>query len=237
MRDPQGQFFYDEQTVQTLERSISAERLQPYLELAQGHRLYAIRLYEWNTKLSEALYSIIQGFEVCLRNAIHEVMTEAYKHADWYDYAPLEGDQRNQVEQAKQRIIDDGREVTSGRVVAELMFGFWTALMGTAYAQTFWDHHLHKAFREARIKRKTIAKRLKKIRFLRNRVAHHESIIGKVGRERNLKQDVQEIIEATGWICTITAKWITFNSTFDQHCEGRPVQPVQELPLLPPELR
>src|SRR5207249_10452364 len=33
------------------------------------------------------------------------------------------------------------------REIAELMFGFWTSLAGTDYAQTLWDRCLHKAFR------------------------------------------------------------------------------------------
>lgn len=233
MPEFQDKFVYDDDAVTRLERAISLERLEPYLALAEGHRVYAIALYEWNTKLSEAIYSIVQGFEVTLRNAIHEVMTEAYQRTDWYDVAPLNGDQRNLVEQAKQRVIDDGRYVTPGRIIAELMFGFWTALAGTDYAQTLWDHHLYKAFREVRIGRKNVAKRLKKIRFLRNRVAHHESIIGKVGRERNLKQDVAEILEATAWICKTTAKWISANSTFDEHYGNRPKKPVVELQFPP----
>jgi len=229
--ESQEKFSYDADSLIALEKSISTERLTPYLALANGDRKYAILLYEWNTKLSEALYSINQGFEVTLRNAIHERMTMAFGSDRWYDCAPLQEEQAYQVQQAKQRIRHDGREITPGRVVAELMFGFWTSLAGTAYAQSLWDKHLHLVFREKRVGRKIVAKRLQKIRLLRNRVAHHESIIGKVGMERNLQQDVAEIIEATAWICRTTAKWITCNNTFDQHHENRPVQPSQTLPF------
>jgi len=156
----QSNFVYDQGPLNALERALSVERLSPYLDLAEGDRKYAIHLYEWNTKVSEALYGIVQGFEVCLRNAIHETLTASFKCDTWWDHAPLEAEQKKQVDQARQRIIDDGREVTSGRIVAELMFGFWTALSGTIYAQTLWDHHLHKAFREVPLKRKTVAKRL-----------------------------------------------------------------------------
>lgn len=231
MQENSTKFLYDETSLERLERSLSLERLDPYLALAGGNRKYAISLYEWNTKVSEALYSILQGFEVTLRNAVHEALTAGFRSAEWYDIAPLEEEQRKLVREAKKRVTDDGRVMTPGRVVAELMFGFWTALAGKAYAQTLWDPYLHKAFRQVRIGRKTVAKRLKKIRFLRNRVAHHESVIGKVGHERDLKKDVEEIIEATSWICSTTALWISHNSSFDQHYAARPTPPSEELPF------
>jgi hypothetical protein len=112
------------------------------------------------------------------------------------------------------------------------MFGFWTSLVGTDYAQTLWDKHLYLAFRATKVGRKTVAKRLKKVRFLRNRIAHHESIIGKRGYERNLKQDVSEIIETTSWICPITAQWIAHTSSFELNYAKRPKIPEQTLPFI-----
>jgi hypothetical protein len=225
-------FIYDESELKLLERSLSAERLGPYLQMAKGDRRYAIALYEWNTKVSEALYGVTQGLEVALRNSFHEVLTAAYNRDDWYEVAPLLSEQIKQVGAAKSRIIGDGRVLTSGRVVAELMFGFWTALCGKAYAQQLWDQHLHKAFRTARVGRKAAAKRLAKIRFLRNRVAHHECIIGRLDNERNLRQDCREIFEALGWICDSTARWVASTSSFDQHYAVRPADPNKE-PMLP----
>ena len=231
----QEQFRYDDEAVAKLERSLSTERLDPYLQLADGNRVYALQLYEWNTKVSEDLYSLLQGFEVTLRNSIHEVLSQAYSRQDWYDGAPLPDPERQRVEIAKRRIRDDGREITPGRVVAELMFGFWTSLVGTDYAQILWDKHLYKAFRERRMARKEVAKRVKKVRFLRNRVAHHESVIGRRNQERNLRKDVLEILEATSWICRTTAQWIAHNNSFDDSYQQRPRPAEPELPLAPVE--
>ncbi len=231
----QEQFRYDAETAAKLERSLSTDRLGPYLQLADGKAIYAIRLYEWNTRVSEDLYSILQGFEVTLRNSIHEVLSQAYGQENWYDAAPLLPPERQRVADAKQRIRDDGRDVTPGRVVAELMFGFWTSLVGRAYAQILWDKHLYKAFRERRTARKHVARRLKKVRFLRNRVAHHESVIGRKNEERDLRKDVEEILETTGWICRTTARWISYNSSFDESYRKRPVPPEPELPRVPNE--
>lgn len=233
MQGNNSAFLYDEVSLKLLRRSISTERLAPYEELADNNAAYAIYLYEWNTRVSESLYGIIQGFEVALRNAIHEVMSEHYKSEDWYETAPLLAEQRAQIEQAKKRIAKDGRSVTPGRFVAELMFGFWTALAGTDYAQSLWDKSLYRAFRGVRVGRKQAAERLKKIRFLRNRVAHHESIIGRIGHERDLRQDTKEILEAIGWICPTTAIWVAHTTSFDEQYAKRPFNPNDQEILLP----
>lgn len=218
---PRAEFLYNVSGLQLLVVSISPERLEPYLQIAGGDIRYAIALYEWNTKVSEALYGVTQGLEVALRNAFHRALCTAFAREDWYEVASLETDQRTQVDQAKQRIRSDGRTVTPGRVVAELMFGFWTALTGRAYAQSLWDRHLNRAFRR-RLGRKDVAQRLKIIRFLRNRVAHHESIIGKPGSPRDLRQDFEQILEATDWICSTTADWISQTCSFEVHYSARP---------------
>src|ERR1035441_3881394 len=144
MAELQAKFVYDELTIADLERSLSLERLGPYLDLADGDPAYALLLYEWNTRVSEAMYSILQGFEVTLRNSIHDVMCIAHGRHDWYDVAVLMDDEKSRIEEAKRRIVRDGRQITPGRVVAELMFGFWSSLAGTVYAQTLWDRHLYK---------------------------------------------------------------------------------------------
>jgi hypothetical protein len=232
-------FIYDDSNLTILETSLSSERLAPYLLLAGNERRYAIALYEWNTKVSEALYGLIQGLEVTLRNSFHRVLTAAYGREDWYEPGGvlLLQPQRDQVEEAKLRIQGDGRAVTPGRVVAELMFGFWTALVGTDYAQRLWDKDLNRAFPTAKLSRKQVAKRLSKIRFLRNRVAHHECIIGKIGHERNLQEDVEQILEAIGWICTTTALWAAQTCSFDLHYGARPLDPSAQptLPEVAPE--
>jgi hypothetical protein len=220
-----GRFVYDEPALLALEASLSLDRLKPYLELAEGDKVYAIRLYEWNTKVSESLYSIIQGLEVALRNRVHKILSEGFASEAWYDVCPLEERQTRDIQDAVERILDDGKDPTPGSVVAELMFGFWVSLFGTDYAQTLFDQHLWKCFPHTKAKRKDVAKKLKIIRYLRNRVAHHESVIGKLGHVRDLTKDVGSILELVGWVCPITAKWIAAYSSFDAQYTSRPQKP------------
>ena len=182
--------------------------MQPYLLLADDDRRVALKLYEWNTGLSESFYGLLQGLEVALRNAMHSVMCNAYGRLDWYEACPLSEAHKDTIRKAKQRILGDKKLLVPGKVVSELTFGFWVVLTSPPYAQSLWDKFLHKAFVK-KLGRKTIHKRLDKIRKLRNRVAHHESIL-----DRNLKDDFSLIVETVHWLCPITAEWLKANNSF-----------------------
>jgi len=128
-------FVYDEPALAALENSLSAERLTPYLDLAEKDRAYAIRLYEWNTRISESLYSLTQGLEITLRNRVNRVLCEAFAQENWWDICALATKQVSDIDEATKRIYYDGYDPVPNRIVAELMFGFWVSLFGTDYAQ------------------------------------------------------------------------------------------------------
>ena len=81
-------FSYETGQIDALEQSLSLERLDGYVRSAKGDRISAIRLYERNTRLSGSLYGVVQGLEICLRNAIHRILYSAYG-ADWYENMPM----------------------------------------------------------------------------------------------------------------------------------------------------
>jgi Abi-like protein len=219
MPPSQEQFVFNESRLQNVERRISKERLEPYLHLANDDRQFAIRIYEWNTSLSESFYGILQGFEVALRNSFHQVLSNAFARGDWYDAILLKDIEAQNLQAAKGRLLKDGKVLSPAGMVAELYFGFWVSLTGPHYGQTLWDAHLYRAFRQP-MKRDKVCKSLSTIRKLRNRVAHHEIIVG-----RNLNEDYSLIITTTNWICPDTAKWIGSNSTFLQRYFHRPQPP------------
>jgi hypothetical protein len=156
----------------------------------------AILLYERNILLSEGLYGVLQRLEVAVRNAFHDALAAGLRRQDWYDYAPLSAAESEAVTAAKRKLTQNGKPRTPGRVVAELSFGFWTALTHKRYARQLWDVHLYKAFPYRRMSHKIAFGRLDSLRKLRNRVAHLEPILG-----RNLQQDLADIVETMGWIC------------------------------------
>jgi hypothetical protein len=210
-------FAYTDEQLSTLEKTLSEERMRPYLLLAGNDKRLAIKLYEWNTGLSESFYGVLQGLEIALRNAMHSALRGDYGRDDWYDICPLSDPHKDMIRKAKERIIGDKKLVLPGKVVSELTFGFWVVLTSPSYAQSVWDKALHKAF-VRKLGRKTIHKRLEKIRKLRNRVAHHESIL-----ERNLKDDFSLIVETVHWICPVTADWLKANNSFHARYAEKPI--------------
>jgi hypothetical protein len=216
-------FGYSAAEITDLEQSLSPERFNSYVRRSGGDREMAIRLYERNTNLSEALYGVIQGVEVCLRNGIHRRLASAYR-PDWYDAGPaLLYPLPDKVAEAKRKIQGRRKPLTPGRIVAELSLGFWTALLGPKYEKSLWVPHLHQGFpygvrivtdavgkpKNGKIARHQIAARLMDIRDLRNRIAHHEPIV-----DLNLNEKYREIIEAIGWMCPTTADWVATTNCF-----------------------
>lgn len=184
-----------------LERCLSADRLRVYGQDQAGHRVIAAR-YLWNIAVSEALYAPVHLLEVGFRNAIHRAMFAETGSPDWYDSVTLTPWGHSKVGDAKRSIAKGGKPVTAGRVIAELHFGFWTAMFESGFEKpearflpggikaTF--PHMPKRLHN----RKRIKADLDKIRRLRNRVFHHERII----HWQDLPQQHQLILDFLGWI-------------------------------------
>ena len=124
----QAVFAYSAAELATLKRYISSGRLAAYIAYARGDQWIAIRLYERNTEISEALYGVVQCLEVTLRNAIHDCLVRKLGRADWYDVFPFEPLERKAIQDAKSKILRRSVSVIPGRIVAELVFGFWVRL-------------------------------------------------------------------------------------------------------------
>ena len=226
---PHRVFPYDAANVTALELAISAERLHPYIIRAGGSRVNAILLYERNIALSEALYGVIQGIEIALRNVLHRQLSSSPYGAMWFDTAPLGSTQAARVIEAKAKLFRDGCGLTPGALVAELSFGFWTALLAKGYEKTLWVPHLYRAFPHAGNKNRfDIHEQLVEIRTLRNRIAHHEPIL-----KLDLPRFFTKTLTALEWICPVSAKWVRSTSCFHQRLHEKPLK--YDPPKLPPQ--
>ena len=205
----QEAFTYNTKELESVRQSLSQERLGPYLALVTDDLREAIRLYERNTSLSEALYGLLQGIEIALRNAMHRALSDGIAREDWYDSILWQVLQQEQISQAKESLRKKAEPLTPGRMVAELTFGFWVGLTGPKYSVDLWERHLYKAFPNVKLGRKQLNKRLESIRLLRNRVAHHEPILS-----RDLVRDVDRILETIGWINGDTERWVRQTNCF-----------------------
>ena len=210
----------------SLEAALSRERLAKYRAWARGDEDRALALYALNVAASEAFYTSLHVLEITLRNAVHDKLTIAYGQ-HWFSHPDVITDryQRQKVLDAAAKI---GAEVPDGKVVAELTFGFWTALFGRANAP-LWGEQLRSMFsRGVPLRRKQIARRLNDIRNLRNRIAHHEPVI-----QFDLQRIHSETRELIGWMSLDALDWC------DARCRFRKVHPGHQIimgNLMNPEL-
>lgn len=166
---------------QQVENILTPERLDAYRQDGVPPATTLAR-YLWNMALCESLYSPLQMAEIALRNSLHHFLTARCNTPAWYDVITgLPPWQQNQLAEARQKLIANGKSVIPGRMVAELHFGFWTGFFNKCHARTGLGHALAgRVFphspRSERDLRKLDA-RWKRVRDLRNRVFHHERII------------------------------------------------------------
>lgn len=196
-----------------IEAALSLERFGRYVAWADGNRRAAVELYSLNARVSEALYIPIHGLEIALRNRIHTVMAAA--HGDrWFetDGLLLAPHQKDQLATAVAEIEQAGKEASAGRIVAELTFSFWTAMLSPVY-ESLWRATLNRIAESdegKRLPRKSFSRPLTQIRLLRNRTAHHEPIL-----HWNLPKHHGNILQLTRWLSPAVHHWVTSIDRFD----------------------
>lgn len=181
-----------------IESCFSKERLYAFFQKYPDSDSKGIYLYIANKQLSEAFYTSLSVLEISLRNSIHQSLSKKYKRKDWYEEFRKNSELSTlypKIEYAKKKIRRKKRRPTSGRMVAELSFGFWTSLFNDEYEMQLWKP-LRLAFpnlpKEIR-QRERVKVPLNKIRQeLRNRVYHYEPIILRIneleGHHSNIKK-------------------------------------------------
>ena len=198
-----------------------------------GHDLDAgLRLYDWYIRLSGSFHDDIGRIEVVFRNTIDAALVTYGSSRQWptvrYRRSQLfpgkHGDRTRKISLPAQTRAREhrGKEV-HGRVVAELGFGFWRFLNTDSQLTSLWVAALAGAFARhpqagnPRVVRADGEDRVHQLHFLRNRIAHHEPI-----HQRDLRRDVNDLIELAGSICTDTQTWIANESRTAAVLSARP---------------
>ncbi|WP_224388975.1 hypothetical protein [Pseudonocardia sp. ICBG1293] len=175
-----------------IEQWLSRPRFAVYLAEADGDRARALALYDWNARAAAAFLHDIGHLEVGLRNAYDRALSARDRPGDphWV-YEPtrhfparIRGSKdanwwpRNEIAIAidKARRNGGGARPASGKVVAELNFGFWSGLTTAGHEGPVWRRRLHRAFPRG-TDRTAVHEPVDRLRRLRNRAAHNESIL------------------------------------------------------------
>lgn len=180
-----------------LTKAISVDRLGTYRTAASATGADPLQLYVWDRDLAAAFLADIAIVEVALRNAMHEALSRQFHRPDWFS-TDIGLDDRSQgaIATAWTRLKAPRR--TPGRVVAQLMFGFWRGLLeagGQAgrgplqhncdYEQ-LWRGGLRTAFPGGRLEAAAEGAQFTRhwtlgvvsdVHALRNRAAHHEPLL------------------------------------------------------------
>jgi hypothetical protein len=158
---------------------------------------------------------------------MHDRLVEHFGREEWFSRASLKQSHMDSIVKA-QADAAFGRTPDSptpvGKVVAELNLGFWTGLIAGGYEQTLWHPCLRKAFPNITLPRKKAYPLLSDIKSIRNRVAHHERVLGSNGslyaglhpiHRTELTLRPESILGCIAWICPKTSDWVRATTQFD----------------------
>ncbi len=199
----------------------------------------AFAAYAWNIALCESLYPALNGLEIVLRNSIHDAATAEFRNDQWFNQLRL-SKSRDAIHRAHQelnRIRSQGGLITAGELVAQLNFGFWIGLFDSRYEQQLWPSLLRPVFphmpRRLR-QRSELARRLHRIRLIRNRVFHHEPLWNR----QDLADQHTQIIEMIGWINPDMSRFVHMLDRFpevhsrDLHTYSNEIESIFQVPTI-----
>jgi hypothetical protein len=202
--------------------AISPDRFQTYLSAA-GHDINrALRLYLWNARVGEAFHIPIQAVEVALRNGINTGLTNVYT-PNWWECKNLldvlDEERKADLTTVFRRIRNRQQELYTGEVVAGLSFGFWVGMLDGRYNPPIWGSQLRVAFPYFPVgrSRKSLHGSVRDVATLRNRISHHEPLIG-----RDTLADFSNLMTLLEWICPAKAAWIKGHCRIPQIVRERP---------------
>ena len=205
---------------------MSADRLAPYLRAGGGDVELAMELYVWNGRVSASLLRDLGDLEVLVRNAYDHAISTRWT-GEWLvadrfpSFAPMlrGGRDTNAVtREMAQRALREagGQGAPRGKVIANLSFGFWRSLSDRRHEHDVWTPYVRHAFQPG-LARREVDSRMEGLRQLRNRIAHHESVLA-----RDLIRDVEQLLQLARWISPEVADFMQARSTTAALIHGRP---------------
>jgi hypothetical protein len=176
---------------------VSAPRLDRYLLATGNKKKRAVRLYKANLKISQAFLPILAILEVALRNRLNTMLTAHFSDPDWItnqktafmiDPSLQRFDLRTrrlvpnhtlrqQVEKAERKLRNAHVTITTGKVISEQTFGFWTEFFERAHYRILLGRPIQIFTNLPSGHGRQIAyDTLNNIRLFRNRLYHNEPI-------------------------------------------------------------
>lgn len=184
----------------TLKKSLSETRFAGY-QTKEGNDLDSLSKYLWNIGLCESLCPCFQLLEVACRNRVHAEIATAIQDSTWIlnENRVFYPEEQEAIKKAKESLRISGAALTEDYLIAEMKFGFWTALLNARY-----DRLWHKIIRDvfpnmpkASRTRGDASVLMNGVRRLRNAALHHHSI----WHWRDLKDRHSQMRSMIKYIC------------------------------------
>lgn len=119
-------------------RYLSTPRYSRYLIATANNTRRAQRLYTVNIRLAQAFHPILSQFEVVVRNSINTVLASHFADPNWIitqktgfmrdaSLRPSNYFLKTAVEKTENNLRRRHIPVTSGKIISDQTFGFWSA--------------------------------------------------------------------------------------------------------------
>lgn len=196
----------------------------------------ALRLYRWNAEITGALWPVMHIFEVTVRNAVSDAVSQVHGQNWTHDAsfhmklqpAPRDRSTNKAVGYGPREDIrnQSRRNPTPGKVIPELKMVFWEKMLTQRHDADFWNNHLFAAFphldpsRPVRDHRNALRTRFERVRKIRNRMGHHESIADSA--RFDLSQCFIGMTEVLSWRSPEIRSWVDDMETVQSVLSRRP---------------
>lgn len=197
----------EQKEIEKYTATYSVERLTSFIYSENDTIEDVTKHYVDNMKISQALYPALCTLEIIFRNAIDTVMrtcfSETWIEDEIKNNAFLENSDYQLListyETTKKECKSASKDLTAGKIIANLNFGFWTNICTKRYSAKIWNkkHCFKGVFINYPSKRPEIAiisKKLYAIRKLRNRIFHYEQIFRYPEKTLSLYNNILEIL-------------------------------------------
>lgn len=198
--------------------------MKRFLEATRNSTSKAQQLYKINLRVSQSFYPILNLFEIFLRNCVNYQVAAHFANPNWIisekngfmnnsSLAPSRFYLRSSINNAERSIRRKGGTLSSGKVIAEQSFGFWTSLFEAHHYRLIGGVVIHCfPHKPSSVNRSVISQKLNRIREFRNRVYHNEPICFEgFNIDFGLAESIRnEVFELLSWIDPDLSKYTEY---------------------------
>lgn len=174
------------QQMQSFASVLAREKFAPYRRVFGGDTKQASQLFLLDCALAGAFQELLRIIELTMRESMHRELTNTYGHQWMFTKKILDNYGQATIAKAVRRA---GPKAKPGKIIAEINMSGWVAMLQQGgfssdekqrfvdYSETLWGPALCRAFANGAPEQAEVAKIGQRLRHLRNRVAHHESLV------------------------------------------------------------